>query len=75
MTGECTAAGHSRVMLCERKPETIVGMTIADEAIREFMVIYRDEYDVALAEHDARVCAMRLLLFYELISKQLPSER
>lgn len=50
-------------------------MHITDDSIQEFIAICRKEYDHDISTEEARVLAMRLLLFYELISKPLPSER
>lgn len=50
-------------------------MHISGEGLEEFITICEEEYGVRLSPEEARVCAMRLLLFYELIYQPLPGER
>ncbi len=49
-------------------------MQISDEGLREFITICKEDYGVELSEAEARVCAIRTLLLYELIYQPLPSE-
>lgn len=49
-------------------------MQISDEGLKEFMAICKEDYGVDLTEAEARVCAIRALLLYELVSRPLPSE-
>lgn len=49
-------------------------MKLTPEAIKEFQVIAREDYGIEFSEAEASVMAMRLLLFYEMIYRPLPSE-
>jgi len=49
-------------------------MRISDEGLKEFIAICKEDYGLDIPEGEARVCAVRLLLFYEMIYRPLPSE-
>lgn len=49
-------------------------MKVSPEGIKEFQTIAREDYGIELSEGEASVEALRLLLFYEMIYRSLPSE-
>jgi hypothetical protein len=50
-------------------------MSISDENLQEFIAIWREEYDEILTLAEAREYAQRMLDFYMLIHRSLPSEQ
>lgn len=51
------------------------GMQISDEAVSEFMRIYKEEYGEELSRGEADEMASRLVTLYGLLMKKLPNEQ
>lgn len=49
-------------------------MKIPDEALNEFIEIYREEFEEDIDRAEASQMASRLLKLYELLSRKLPNE-
>jgi len=50
-------------------------MKIPDEALNEFIEIYREEFGEDISRAEAGEMASRLLKLYELLSGKLPNEK
>lgn len=49
------------------------GMQISDEALSEFMAIYRDEFGEEISHKEAGEMALRVLRLYELLARKPPN--
>jgi hypothetical protein len=50
-------------------------MQISDEALSEFIAIYKAEFGEEISRKDAGEMALRVLRLYELLERQLPIEK
>jgi hypothetical protein len=50
-------------------------MQISDEALNEFIAIYKTEFGEEISRKDAGEMALRVLKLYELLERQLPDEK
>ena len=48
-------------------------MQITDEALSEFIAIYKDEFGEEISHKDASEMALRVLKLYELLERQIPT--
>jgi hypothetical protein len=48
-------------------------MNIPDDALDEFIAIYRAEFGEEISHKDANEMALRVLKFYELLERKLPN--
>lgn len=48
-------------------------MQISDDALDEFIAIYRAEFGEEISHKDASEMALRVLTLYELLARQLPN--
>lgn len=51
------------------------GMRIPDQALDEFIEIYKEEFGEDISRREAGEVASRLLALYELLARKLPNER
>ncbi len=50
-------------------------MQIPDEALNEFITIYKTEFGEEISRKDASEMALRMLKLYELLARKLPTEK
>jgi hypothetical protein len=50
-------------------------MQISDEAVSEFISLYKEEYGEELSRSDASEMASRLVTLYEVLMKKFPGEQ
>ncbi len=50
-------------------------MRITDEALDEFIAIYKDEFGEDIDRKEASAMACRVLTLYELLARKLPDEK
>ena len=50
-------------------------MHISDEALDEFIAIYKEEFRETLTKAEASEMASRLVTLYELLARKLPNEQ